>query len=131
MFLKVCIEYPHLVKTDMELLESKIIHAVINYIQLLINETKPSKTIYIEIDGVALMAKIKHQTIRRFKSVYDRKQIENIYKKHGSTYPKEWNTSVITPGTIFMDKLTVALMNWIKTTDFGAKVIFSSSYTPG
>jgi 5'-3' exonuclease len=121
----------HLVDTNVELLEKKIIKEVISYIEHLIDNIKPTNTIYIAIDGVAPMAKIKHQRMRRFKSVYDKKIIEDLSKKYSHEYQKEWNTSAITPGTIFMDKLTKSILTWIKTTDFNCKVIFSSSYTPG
>ena len=121
----------HLVDSNMELLEKKIIKEVISYIEHLIDNINPTNTIYIAIDGVAPMAKIKHQRMRRFKSVYDKKIIENLSKKYSHEYQKEWNTSAITPGTIFMDKLTKSILAWIKTTEFNCQVIFSSSYTPG
>ena len=57
---KVCLENPLLVEKNLELLEKKIIKQVINYIELLINEIKPSESIYIAIDGVAPMGKILH-----------------------------------------------------------------------
>jgi len=77
------------------------------------------------------MAKIKHQRMRRFKAVYDKKIIENLSTLHDKEYIKEWNSSAITPGTIFMDNLTKYIISWIKTTKFECNVIFSSSYTPG
>jgi 5'-3' exoribonuclease 2 len=128
---QVCLDNPHLIDSNLELLEKKIIKQVIAYIELLIDQTKPTKSIYIAVDGVAPMAKIKHQRLRRFKSVYDRKIFESLAKKHNKVLPKEWNTSAITPGTIFMDKLMKSLLSWIKTKKFDCKVIFSSSYTPG
>jgi 5'-3' exoribonuclease 2 len=128
---QVCLDNPSLVESNLDLLEKKIIKQVITYIELLIDQTKPTDSVYIAIDGVAPMAKIKHQRLRRFKSVYDRKITESIAKKHGRTLPKEWNTSAITPGTIFMDKLTKSILTWIRSNNFGCKVVFSSSYTPG
>jgi 5'-3' exonuclease len=128
---QVCLANPNLVESNLELLEKQIIKQVITYIELLIKETKPTKSIYIAIDGVAPMAKIKHQRLRRFKSVYDRKILESLAKKHKKVLPKEWNTSAITPGTIFMDKLMKSLLSWIRNTEFSCKVVFSSSYTPG
>lgn len=127
----VCQNNPNLVESNLDLLEKKIVKQVINYIETLINETKPTGSIYIAVDGVAPMAKIKHQRLRRFKSVYDRKVNESIAKNHNKVLPKEWNTSAITPGTIFMDKLMKSILLWIKLTKFDCKVIFSSSYTPG
>jgi 5'-3' exonuclease len=128
---QICLDNPNLVESNIDLLEKKIIKQVITYIELLIEETKPNKSIYIAIDGVAPMSKIKHQRLRRFKSVYDRKKFESFAKKHNKILPKEWNTSAITPGTIFMDKLMKSILTWINNTNFNCKIIFSSSYTPG
>jgi 5'-3' exoribonuclease 2 len=129
---EVSLDNPNLVESNLELLEKKIITEIINYIELLIEQTKPTNIIYIAVDGVAPMAKIKHQRLRRFKTVYDRKRMEEINKKHKKTYQKEWNTSAITPGTIFMDKLTKSILTWIKSNNkHTCEIIFSSSYTPG
>jgi 5'-3' exonuclease len=121
----------HLVDTNLDLLEKKIINQVITYIELLITNTKPTDSIFIAVDGVAPMAKIKHQRLRRFKAVYDKKILEIIAKNHNKPIQKEWNTSAITPGTIFMDKLMKQLLLWVKTNNHGCKVILSSSYTTG
>jgi len=133
---EVCIANPNLVESNLDLLEKKIINKIITYIELLISNTNPLISIYIAIDGVAPMAKIKHQRLRRFKSVYDRKKMERIANKHKKFLPKEWNTSAITPGTIFMNKLTKAIMNWANdyAKNYSTKhptIIFSSSYVPG
>lgn len=128
---KICVENPNLVESNLELLERKIIKQVIEYIQTLIDQTKPTKSIYISVDGVAPMAKIKQQRLRRFKTAYDRKMMENLAKRYNKPVQKEWNNSAITPGTIFMDKLMKAILIWVKSTTFNCKVIFSSSYTPG
>ena len=121
----------NLISTNLELLESKIINEIILYIKLLISQINPLITIYIAIDGVAPMAKIKHQRMRRFKAIYDKKYLESIAKKHNKDYQQEWNTSAITPGTIFMDNLTKHILSWIRSNKFSQKIIFSSSYTPG
>jgi 5'-3' exonuclease len=128
---KVYMENLNLVLTNNELLETKIITEIITYIKLLINQVNPTNTLYIAIDGVAPMAKIKHQRLRRFKAIYDKKIMEDLHIKHKKEYPVEWNTSAITPGTIFMDNLTKYIISWIKSTKFSCNVIFSSSYTPG
>ena len=127
----VCLDNPHLIESNTELLEKKIIKQVISYIELLLEETKPTDSVYIAIDGVAPMAKIKHQRLRRFKAIYDRNIKEQIAKKHNRKLHSEWNISAITPGTMFMDKLTKSILQWIKITKFDCKIIFSSPYTPG
>ena len=52
--------------TDLDELEDKMINEVISYLENIIKLMNPSKGVYIAIDGVAPMAKIKHQRTRRF-----------------------------------------------------------------
>ena len=68
---------------------------------------KPSH-VFIGVDGVVPMAKIRQQRVRRFKSAWLRSSQEG------------WDSNAITPGTEFMEKLTAMLhkeaakhSNWI------------------
>ena len=130
--MKVCNEYPELVVTNLSRLEDKMIKEVINYINELICHINPLSLIYIAIDGVAPMAKIKHQRLRRFKSIKDAELKESIARKHNHKYNKPWNNSAITPGTIFMKKLTSAILFHLQNkipNDIKIKYIFSSCNT--
>jgi len=140
---RVAAENQSLITTNPLRLEEKMIKEVILYIENIIQYTNPSKLVYIAIDGVAPMAKIKHQRLRRFKSILDNSIKSNIYTKHGLEYPNPWNNSAITPGTEFMEKLTRAIINWLNAkknksnelnksnTSNQVKYIFSSANTPG
>ena len=52
-----------------DILERKMINEVINYIEKLVQLTN-TQMLYIAIDGVAPVAKMKQQRMRRYKSVY-------------------------------------------------------------
>jgi 5'-3' exonuclease len=112
-------------------LEDKMIKSVIDYIEKIINIVNPNELVYLAIDGVAPMAKMKHQRIRRYKSIKEQEIKENIAKKHGVPYTRSWNNSAITPGTEFMRKLTKEIIKHIKTKETNIKYIFSSCNTPG
>lgn len=113
---------------DKAKLEAKMLVAVTEYIDKLVKYVDPKTGIYIAIDGVAPIAKIKQQRSRRFKSAQDRKLKANIKKKHKQDVPYFWNNSAITPGTEFMDKLTKTLIEYSKKQS--VKVHFSSANTP-
>jgi|APGre2960657373_1045057.scaffolds.fasta_scaffold15798_3 5'-3' exonuclease len=117
-----------------ERLEAKMIRAVIEYIEMLISLSHPQQLVYIAVDGVAPMAKIKHQRTRRFKSAKDYEIKNDIAKKHSVKYPKPWSNSAITPGTVFMTKLTQAILIHLqgkqKSQSTPVEYIFSSCNTP-
>lgn len=62
----------------------------------------PAK-VFIAVDGVVPMAKIKQQRMRRFKSVWwAGKEYEMGVRKRGD---ERWDTNAITPGTAYMEGL--------------------------
>lgn len=127
---KVLADNPNI--TNFEKIETKMIIEVIKYIEKLINFVKPLKGIYLAIDGVAPIAKIKQQRSRRFKSVYDKNLYDNIRRKYNKEIPFFWNNSAISPGTKFMKKLHDKIIVWSNNFSKESKkqVIYSSCYTP-
>ena len=112
-------------------LEELMINQCTKYLQYIIESSNPTKLIYIAIDGVAPVAKIKQQRMRRFKSVKERFLKENVKKKYKKDIDTYWNNSAITPGTDFMEKITKKVKEFCETYDFGdRKVIFSTANTP-
>lgn len=88
-------------------IESHIIENVLSYTKYVINLFKNSLVkVYIVIDGVAPLGKLKQQRERRYKSYYTKDKII-------------WDTNNITPGTNFMIKLEKELK------------IFSINYNTG
>lgn len=123
---KVLAENPDFKNQDS--LENKMITATLEYIDKLINYVDPKKGVYLAIDGVAPVAKVKQQRYRRFKSVHDKILWDNIKKKHSKPVFKSWNNSAITPGTQFMEKLHYKILAWAKTKN--KEIIYSSCKTP-
>ncbi len=123
---KVVAENPDL--TDNDKLENKMMNAVLEYLEKIINYVNPSKGIYLAIDGVAPVAKIKQQRSRRFKSVADKVMWDNIKKKHNKPLTQHWNNNAITPGTEFMIKLHNKIITWAN--GLNKHVIYSSCFTP-
>jgi 5'-3' exonuclease len=118
--------------TDQKKLEGLMIKEVLDYIDHLTKYVNPRKLLYIAIDGVAPVAKIKQQRIRRFKSVHDKVLFDNIKKKHGKEVSNSWNNSAITPGTAFMSVLTQTIKEFCveKQKIYNCEIIFSCANTP-
>ncbi len=85
-----------------EYMSNEIISAVIHNIKEYITLLKPKNSVFIAFDGVAPVAKLEQQRSRRFKSLYQNTISRSIMK---STNPDPWNTTAITPGTLFMKTL--------------------------
>jgi 5'-3' exonuclease len=92
------IDFTKLVVSDIE----TIINSVCCKIDEYIFELKPNNIVYIAFDGVAPVAKLEQQRSRRYKSLYQNNISKSIFK---DAKPDPWNTTAITPGTIFMKKL--------------------------
>jgi 5'-3' exonuclease len=80
-----------------------VIQRVIDTIEMYIQIIGPLKTAYIAFDGVAPFAKMSQQRNRRYKSWF-----MNTAVQLGDDKPKI-NTSMITPGTEFMNKLSLLI----------------------
>lgn len=121
-------------------LENKMLDQITNYLDFIIEFSKPTDLIYISIDGVAPIAKIKQQRSRRFKSYADSLEINKIKKRHNKTINNHWTNASITPGTQFMYKITKKIQSHINESlvkwkeiagNQNLKVIFSSANSPG
>ncbi len=90
-----------------ESFETKLIDLTCVRISELILSLNPSGKVMIAFDGVPPMAKIKQQRTRRCMASMDRLNQSDNTGNNKQTKPnmKFWNTSAITPGTKFMNKL--------------------------
>jgi len=99
---------------------SRVIVIIKEYISLL----KPTERLMIAFDGVAPVAKLEQQRSRRFKSIYQNSLSRSINK---TTTPDPWNTTSITPGTLFMKLLDERIGNaFLNPPDFGLNQIIIS-----
>lgn len=111
--------------------ERALIDNVIAYIKTLVGKVEPTENVYIAVDGVAPMAKIKQQRARRFKSAIGAEQEARIKAEaRGEAYipAPRWDTNAITPGTNFMTALAMALRTYARSS---AKIIVSPADEPG
>lgn len=114
----------------------KMSNRIIAYIDYLIRLTNPSDLVYISVDGVAPLAKINQQRMRRFG--YANNYRHDVYRKHGIKFNDSWSNIVITPGTQFMYELHLRLQNYyeLRLKSNGDekctyKIIYDSYLTPG
>lgn len=91
--------------------EDELIRLVVVYIIKLRDHVQPTDLLYVAVDGVVPMAKIRQQRMRRFKSVWvaaEEAQIKGLV----GVDAMGWDRNAITPGTEFMDRLTARLEAW-------------------
>jgi 5'-3' exonuclease len=87
--------------------EVALLKSIKEYVMMLWNISGKPGEVYLAVDGVVPMAKIRQQRLRRFKSVWmTAKERELGVKELGEEI---WDTNSITPGTAFMEKLSFEL----------------------
>lgn len=91
--------------------EAKLIDEVCKYVEHIWKESG-AQEVYIAVDGVVPMAKMKQQRLRRFKSVV-LEELEVQQQVRTKDQPV-WDRNSITPGTLFMKKLDKALTELCK-----------------
>jgi len=116
------------------------------YIETMIKLSKPRVGLFIAMDGVAPVAKMQQQRIRRYRAVEMKKMSKTRFSKlleYLDIDPKDvkqdpsWDYNVITPGTPFMDGLAKALREYfhkqLETSELWThlQVILSDSNEPG
>ncbi|CAD6452497.1 4ccbd029-cb5a-46b9-bbbf-87cdbca04dcb [Sclerotinia trifoliorum] len=119
--------------------EEQMFIAIFNYIEHLYGKIKPKQLFFMAVDGVAPRAKMNQQRARRFRTALD---VENAREKairEGKEMPKEeaFDSNSITPGTEFMQKLTLQLKYFIakkisEDVDWqGTEIVLSGHEVPG
>lgn len=108
-----------------ELFERELIDVVCKNIEIYIEQISPSHLVYIAFDGVAPVAKLKQQKQRRYKSWF-----MSMYEQNNMS---SWDSSSITPGTEFMNKLNLQVQYHFRNAIVHNvnKIIVSGSNIPG
>jgi 5'-3' exonuclease len=106
--------------TEQESWEADFMERIVRYALHVIRQVQPAVGVYLAIDGVVPMAKMRQQRLRRFKSVW--------LNTHATEIHSKWDTNAITPGTVFMKKLRIRLEKMMKEDNTWR---FSSSDEPG
>ena len=102
------IDFSKINEKDTDYIINNICYKIDEYIKII----KPINNILVAFDGVAPVAKLDQQRQRRYKSMYQNKISKTIYK---DSLPDPWNTTAITPGTVFMNKLSTKIHKFFKT----------------
>lgn len=107
--------------TDIRNYESNIIKYVCDILVKYIQQLKPNKRLFIAFDGVAPLAKLNQQRNRRYMSAF-----QSNLNNEKNTYA--WNTSAITPGTNFMQELSITISKrFVNPQEFGLDTIVVST----
>ncbi|CAE7051410.1 unnamed protein product, partial [Rhizoctonia solani] len=95
--------------------EDQIFTAIFSYVDHLFGKIKPRKLFFMAIDGVAPRAKMNQQRARRFRTAKDAKDARDKAIKNGEKLPDEkaFDSNCITPGTLFMKKLSEQLKYFV------------------
>jgi 5'-3' exoribonuclease 2 len=105
--------------------ENHLIEDVCGYVKKIVRYVEPSEQVFLGIDGVVPMAKMRQQRLRRFKSHWTASEEVRIGKSEGGP---RWDSNAITPGTFFMERLGAALRG---ITVPGLRVVVSTADEPG
>ena len=86
--------------------ETALLREINVYILKVWTEAGSPSEVFLSVDGVVPVAKIKQQRLRRFKSSWlVKEEIARGIRQGGDS----WDTNAITPGTLFMEKLGKSL----------------------
>lgn len=107
--------------------ENKLLENIQQYILHVWRQGGEPPEVFLAVDGVVPLAKIKQQRLRRFKSAWLVEEERRLGIRESGR--ESWDTNAITPGTLFMEKLGVSLRALCQQRGKGWSV--SSAEEPG
>lgn len=88
--------------------ETALLREINTYVLKVWGEAGSPSEVFLSVDGVVPVAKIKQQRLRRFKSSWlVQEEVARGIRPAGES----WDTNAITPGTLFMEKLGKSLLD--------------------
>jgi len=111
-------------------IEEELITQVISYTSHIITKIiKPSRLVYIAVDGPVPMGKIIQQRNRRYKKVQDDNFKKKLNEKYNIPDTASFNSNKITPGTLFMQKLSARLKNLAQIGAFSTHITNEKNFS--
>ena len=112
-----------------KLIKPQLFVAILAELQRLVNEVQPTELFYLALDGVAPRAKMEQQRQRRHRSVVDKKLEQTVHNRHKTAYLRGmlWDSNVVTPGTDFMNELSVYLHSHVSSLECACHVHVSDT----
>lgn len=107
--------------------EDQLIRDVCAYVRKVVSLVGPTQQVFLGVDGVVPMAKLRQQRLRRFKSPWTAAEEVRIGKREAGA--ERWDTNAITPGTAFMERLSIGLKQL--SGGAGLKWVVSGAEEPG
>jgi 5'-3' exonuclease len=102
--------------------EDRIIREVIQTIIRFCKETEVSDLLWIAVDGVVPLAKMKQQRERRLNAIHLSSTIQTLHEQYSRETPLKWDSNAITPGTTFMLRLCDTIREQMKYIQAKTKV---------
>ena len=101
--------------------ETAFLEIVVSSTLWMIRQVAPTVGVFLAMDGVVPMAKMRQQRLRRFTSVWlrthdasQKQEPEKAEKAEKAEKTDRWDTNAITPGTVFMTRLRQRLERMIR-----------------
>ncbi|KAI0028225.1 hypothetical protein K488DRAFT_89959 [Vararia minispora EC-137] len=119
--------------------EEQMFTSIFAYVDHLFGKIKPKKLFFMAVDGVAPRAKMNQQRSRRFRTAKEARELREKAERKGEKLPEEkaFDSNCITPGTMFMVKLSEQLRYFVNkkiTEDANwrdVQVVLSGHEVPG